>query len=189
MRLLQAGILLLIFGFTVSDKNSYFPEHLQSTYIAKLKEVDSLCYYQCRPVKIQQQQITDTSGKVLNLDAGEDYITITEKFMLMKNRDEYRLRYYASSETYYPNKKYAYLKLVEKKYWNFQLRKSVVLEKQDVLLLAAYETKLREVTEYDFTVTKINGPQMILNGKKISAQYVVGGGYLLQNTLSALKQP
>ncbi|MFL5752476.1 MAG: hypothetical protein ACJ76F_03645 [Bacteroidia bacterium] len=180
-------LLFFFFGFTVVDKNVYFPEHLKSTSIARLKDVDSLSYYQCQAVKVQKQQITEANGTVVDLGAKEEYITVTEKFQVIKNKEEYRLKYYTSSETYYPNKKYAYLKLVEKKYWNFQLKKDVLLEKQDVLLLAAYETKLREVTEYDFTVTKINSPQMILNGKKVSTQFMVGGGYLLKNTLSALK--
>jgi len=178
---------LLFFGFTIPNVNPYFPEHLQSTSIAKLKEVDSLSYYQCQAVKVQKQQITGADGKTIELGEKDEYITVTEKFQLFKNKDEYKLKYFTSSATYFPNKKYAYLKLVEKKYWNFQLKKEVVLEKQDVLLLAAYETKLREVTEYDFTVTKNNSPQMIMNGKKVSAQFTVGGGYLLKNTLTALK--
>jgi hypothetical protein len=186
MRFLLSLIVLFGLGFIPADNNPFFPDHLSHTEIAKLREIDSLIYYQCRAIKVEKQSLTSADGQQIELGAKDEYITLTEKFTLYKNKDEYRMKYYTSSETVYPNKKYAYLKLVEKKYWNFELKKDVLLTKQDVLLLAAYETKLREVTEYDFTVKKNNSPQLIINGKKISAQYVVGGSYLLKNTLKPL---
>ena len=178
--------LLLCFGIK-NEKNPYFPDHFQKTYIAKLKPIDSLCYYQCYCLKISKQKYEAENGTIIDVNASPQPITITEKFMLYKNNDTYRMQHYVSSATYYPNKKFAFLKLVEKDYWNFVLKHDTVLPKQDVLLLAAYETKLQSLTAYDFTVVDNNSPQCILNGKKVSEQYRVSGDHLLNKTLSVFK--
>ncbi len=62
-----------------------------------------------------------------------------------------------------------------------------ILPKEDVLRLAAYETKLRSITEYDFRVVNNNGPQLIINGKKISEQFRLTENILLSNSLSVFK--
>lgn len=163
---------------------SFFPEHLQNTNIAKLKEVDSLVYFQCHSEVVKEQKVTTTDGKVIELKGKNQFITITEKFKLFKNGEIYRLLHYNSPTTYYPNKKYAYLKLTEKDYWGFSLDMDTILPKEDVLRLAAYETKLRSITEYDFKVMNTNGPQLIINGKKISEQFRLTENILLSNSLS-----
>ncbi|HEY1040667.1 MAG TPA: hypothetical protein VGF30_14735, partial [Bacteroidia bacterium] len=153
-----------------SIESSFFPEHLKNTTIAKLKEVDSLVYYQCHAEAIKEQKVTTEDGKVIELKGKKQFITITEKFKLSKKGETYRLEHYNSPTTYYPNKKYTYLKLTEKAYWGFSKDMDTILPKEDVLKLAAYETKLRSITEYDFKVIDNNGPQLIINGKKISEQ-------------------
>lgn len=166
---------------------SLFPEHLKNTHIAKLKETDSLVYFQCHVEPIKEQKVTTESGQVIELKGKKQFITITEKFKLFKTGETYRLQHYTSPTTYYPNKKYAYLKLTEKAYWEFKLSLDTILPKDDVLRLAAYETKLRAITEYDFKVMENNGPQLIINGKKISEQFRLTENILLSTSLSVCK--
>ncbi len=179
--------LLLLCFVRPHEKNPFFPDHLQNTYIAKLKPVDSLCYYQCYCLKVSKQKYEGENGTIIDVNASPQPITVTEKFVLYKNNDQYRMRHFVSSATYYPNKKFAYLKMVEKAYWNFVLKNDTVLPKLDVLLLAAYETKLQALTAYDFTVVDNNSPQCILNGKKVSEQFRVSGDHLLNKNLSVFK--
>jgi hypothetical protein len=166
---------------------SIFPEHLQNTYIAKLKDVDSLIYFQCHVEKLKAQQVTTEDGKVVELKGKKQFISLTEKFKLYKKGDVYKLQHYSSPTTYYPNKKYAYLKLTEKPYWEFSLDLDTILPKDDVLRLAAYETKLRQINEYDFKVMENNGPQLIINGKKVSEQFRLTENILISSSLSVFK--
>src|SRR3989344_5074373 len=123
----------LIFCSFISD--SFFPKYLQNTQVAKLKEVDSLVYYQCHSEAVKEQKVTTTDGKVIELKGKNQFITITEKFKLFKNGEVYRLQHYNSPTTYYPNKKYAYLKLTEKDYWGFSKDMDTILPKEDVVRL------------------------------------------------------
>jgi hypothetical protein len=175
--------LLLCFSFAQAQ----FPEHLKNTQIAKLKEIDSLVYYQCHTEAIKAQDLYTEDGKKIEMKAKKQFVTITEKFKLYKNGNVYRLQYFDSPTTWYPNKKYAYLKLTEKPYWEFKLQLDTVLPEDDVLRLAAYETKLRSITEYDFKVLDDNGPQLIINGKKISEQFRVKENILLSASLSIFR--
>lgn len=180
-------IITLAFLSFAGDEKPVFPEHLQNTVIAKLKENDSLTYYQCYAESVKAQSIITEGGQKIELDSKKQHITITSKYKLYKNGNTYRFLYYSSPTTYYPNKKFAYLKLTEKPYWEFSLQLDTILPADDVLRLAAYETKLRAITEYDFKVLDDNGPQLIINGKKISEQFIVKENLLLTGTLSVLK--
>ena len=170
-----------------SIESSFFPEHLKNTNIARLKEIDSLVYYQCHAESVKEQKVTTEDGKVIELKGKKQFITITEKYKLSKKGETYRLEHFNSPTTYYPNKKYTYLKLTEKSYWGFSKDMDTILPKEDVLRLAAYETKLRSITEYDFKVIDNNGPQLIINGKKISEQFRLTENILLSNSLSVFK--
>ncbi len=164
-----------------------FPASVSKTVLAQLKEKDSLCYYQCYCA------LTNKSPEYLNTDSALKYsakkglVTVTEKFVLNKTGEEYRIRYFVSALFDYPNKKFAYLKLIEKPYWNFKLVKDTLLDKESVLRLAALELKLRPLTEYNFKVENNNYPQVILNGKRVSEQRMVEGNYILQSILKELK--
>jgi hypothetical protein len=175
--------LLLCFSFATAQ----FPEHLKNTQIAKLKEVDSLAYYQCHTELVKAQDLYTEDGKKIEMKSKKQFVTITEKFKLYKNGNVYRLKYFDSPTTWFPNKKYAYLKLTEKPYWEFKLQLDTILPEEDVLRLAAYETKLRSITEYDFKVLEDNSPQLIINGKKISEQFCVTEKILLSSSLSVFK--
>ena len=164
-----------------------FPVHLQKTTIAKLKEKDSLCYYQCYCALGGNPPTFLPKDSVKTKALKKGLLTVTEKFSLTKNGDQYRMRYYSSALYDYPNKKYAYLKLSEKAYWNFILVKDTLLSEISVQKLAALELKLRPLTEYNFRVEADNYPQLIMNGKKISEQRMVEGDYLIRRELSEFK--
>ncbi|MCD6066052.1 MAG: hypothetical protein K0S33_878 [Bacteroidetes bacterium] len=181
---LLAATALLSFSFINA---TLFPEHLKNTQIAKLKETDSLVYYQCRTESVKAQDLYTEDGKKIEMKAKKQFVTITEKFKLYKTGTVYRLQYFDSPTTWYPNKKYAYLKLTEKPYWEFKLKLDTILPEEDVLRLAAYETKLRSITEYDFRVLEDNSPQLIINGKKISEQFCVTEKIVLSSALSVFK--
>ena len=160
-----------------------FPIHLAKSKIAKLSSGDSIYYYQCSFI----DSISEKTLKKTSFAFPKTGFTLTEKLIVKRKEGNYFLRYYVSTEFFNPNKKFAYLKLTEKPHWNFTLLFDTLLTNKDVLLLAAYESKLQEVTEYDLTVKKRNSPQIILVGNRISNQYRVSGNYLLRKTLSVFE--
>lgn len=177
----------LFFSFTRVPEKITFPTHLQKTILARLKESDSLCYYQCYCA------ISGNPPSYLNRDSAittslKNLITVTEKFVLTKRENKYRVRFYTSTFNNYPNNKYAYLKLAEKSYWNFNLISDTLLSDSSVLKLAALELKLRPITEYDFKVAIDNYPQIIINGKRVSEQRLVEGNYLIRRELAELNR-
>lgn len=161
-----------------------FPQHLSDTYIAKLKTNDSLIYYQCHVAEAAQELTTSTGEKI---KSKPQKFTITEKYTIIKSNRGYRLKYSRSSICDYPNKKFAYLKLKEKKYWEFTPVKDTLINEHDVLIFAAFEKKSHDTTEYDFKVTKYSSNQLIIIGRKIMRQLIVDGDYLLNKNLTALK--
>lgn len=161
-----------------------FPEHLKKTNIASLKSNDSIIYYQCHVEEATQQLVTASGEKISG--KAQKY-TITEKYSIVNKNNQYHLKYYSSSLVDYPNKKWAYLKLVEKPYWNFKLEKDSVLNEHDVMIIAALENKTHETTEYDFKINHQNTNQIIIMGGKVMSQLVVEGGYLLKKNLEVLK--
>ena len=166
------------------NKTVSFPEHLKKTSIAGLKENDSLIYFQCY-VDEATQELTTAKGE--KITGKPQKYTITEKYVLFNSKGKVNLKYYTSDLTAYPNKKFAYLKLVEKKYWNFKLVKDTSLSEHDVLIFAAIENKAHDTNEYDFTVNKQNTNEIIINGKKVMKQLIVEGNYIIRRNLELLK--
>ena len=178
--------ILFIFGSALNAQESVavkFPEHLLKTCVVNLKANDSLIYYQCH-VDQASQQIVKENGEVIT--GGKKAISITEKFVIINENGKYRLKYYTSTYSNMPNRKFAYLKLVEKKYWDFKLVKDVYLSEHDVLMFAAIENKSHEAIEYDFPINKYNTNALIITNKKIMKHVIVEGGYLLKKNLEAL---
>ncbi len=161
-----------------------FPDNLKKTNIACLKTNDSLTYYQCHVEEAMQQLVTASGQKI---SGKVQKYTITDKYIVINKNDQYRLRYYSSSMVEYPNKKFAYLKLVEKPYWNFKLEKDTLISKHDVLTIAALETKSHETTEYEFKVNHQNKNEIIIMGGKVMSQLIIEGDYLLKKNFDALK--
>lgn len=175
------------YGFRNNSQKTDFPSSVKNTHLAKMKENDSVCYYQCYCALNTNppQFISKDSVAAKNIRPG--LITVTEKFSLKKQGNAYRLRFYTSNLSDYPNKKFAYLKLTEKAYWGFALKRDTLLSYESVLRLAALELKLRPLTEYNFKVERDNYPQVIMNGKKLSEQRMVEGNYLIHEFLPELK--
>lgn len=160
-----------------------FPDHLSTTSIVTLKSGDSLTYYQCHADNAAQQ-LVKANGEVIT--GKTQQISITEKFVLKNENGKYHLKYFTSTYSNMPNRKFAYLKLVEKKYWDFKLVKDIYLNEHDVLMFAAIENKSHESTEYDFPVNKYNTNALIITNKKVMKHRVVEGNYLLKKNLEGL---
>ncbi|MBC7862885.1 MAG: hypothetical protein IAF38_07910 [Bacteroidia bacterium] len=181
-----ALLVVLCFSFSGKKYSITFPGHLSKTIVARLADKDSICYYQCYCA------ISGTPPTYLPVDSVKKrkmktgMVTVTDKFVLNKNGNVYRLRHFQSSLYDYPNKKFAYLKLKEKAYWNFTLSKDTTLSELSVFKLAALELKLRPLTETYFQVLSDNYPQVILNSKKTSEQRLVEGNYLIRKELPEL---
>lgn len=184
---LSIALVSIITGFLLMKAPADFPEHLKNTSIAKLKEGDSLILYQCNVVPLKEQELVLESGQKVKMKAKNQFVSLTEKIKIQLVNRTYVFKHYSSPTTYYPNKKFAYLKMVEKPYWEFKLDKDTVMPFSDALLIAAYEKKCLSVTEYDFKVVESNSPQLIVNGRKISEQYRLKDKLILSNVLSVMK--
>lgn len=182
------NIFYIFFSFVTSflcgqENVVTFPEHLLKTQIVNLRKGDSLTYYQCH-ADVAAQQIVKENGEIIT--GAKKSISITEKFVLVNENGKYRLKYYTSTYSNMPNRKFAYLKLVEKKYWDFKLVKDIYLSEHDVLMFAAIENKSHEAIEYDFPVNKYNTNALIITNKKVMKHVIVEGGYLLKKNLESL---
>ena len=179
--------IVLIFCFSYAKAQESvavkFPEHLLKTCVVGLKAGDSLLYYQCH-VDVAAQQIVKSNGEIIT--GPKKSISITDKFVIINENGKYHLKYYTSTYSNMPNRKFAYLKLVEKSYWDFKLTKDVYLSEHDVLMFAAIENKSHETTEYDFPINKYNTNALIITNKKIMKHVIVEGNYLLKKNLEGL---
>ncbi len=183
------NIFLILFSFAALISRAQesvvvkFPEHLLKTAVVHLKAGDSLTYYQGH-VDSAAQQLIKGNGEII---AGrKKQISITEKFILVNYNGKYRLKYFTSTYSNMPNRKFAYLKLVEKSYWDFKLVKDAYLNEHDVLMFAAIENKSHETTEYDFPINKYNTNALIITNKKTMKHLLVEGNYLLKKNLEGL---
>jgi hypothetical protein len=182
-------IIYIFFTFTAISVGAQentgvkFPDHLLKTSVVNLKNGDSLTYYQCH-VDQAAQQIVKENGEVIT--GAKKSISVTEKFILINENGQYHLKYFTSTYSNLPNRKFSYLKLVEKKYWDFRKVKDVYLTERDVLMFAAIENKSHEAIEYDFPVTKYNTNALIITNKKVMKHVVVEGDYLLKKNLEGL---
>lgn len=173
-----------MFLVSVLNAQVVFPSHFIKTSIAELKTNDSLIYFQCY-VAEATQELTTASGE--KITGKPQLYTITEKYVVHNMNGQFHLKYFTSSLTEYPNKKFAYLKLVEKKYWNFKFVKDTVLSEHDAFVFAAIENKSHDTNEYDFKVNKQTPNEIIINGKKVMKQLVVEGNYIIRKNLDVLK--
>lgn len=185
---LSIALVSLIAGFLFVGVSNEFPEHLKSTSISKLKEGDSLVLYQCNVVPLKEQELVLASGQKIKMKAKNQFVSLTEKIKIQLVNSTYVFKHYSSPTTYYPNKKFAYLKMVEKPYWEFKLDKDTIMPFSDALLIAAYEKKCLSINEYDFKVVESNSPQLIVNGRKVSEQYRLKEKIILSNVLSVMKK-
>lgn len=181
-------LIVYIFFFSaaiIAQENTAvkFPGHLLKTSVVNVKAGDSLTYYQCH-VGEGQTQLIKENGEVIT--GGKKAISITEKFVLINENGKYRLKYFTSTLTVLPNRKFSYLKTKEKSYWDFKLDKDIYLNEHDVLMFAAIENKSHETTEYDFPVNKYNTNALIIKNKKLMRHLVVEGNYLLKKNLEGL---
>ncbi len=175
----------LVFALGAQEtKTISFPAHFIKTSIAELKANDSLIYFQCHVEEATQQLITASGEKITG--KVQKY-TITSKYVVFNNNGNYKLKYFSSSLIEFPNAKFPYLKLMEKKYWNFKLEKDTVLPEHDVLVFAAIENKTHDTNEYDFKINKQNTNEIIINGKKVMKQLIVEGNYIIKKNLEVLR--
>lgn len=177
-------VLLFLLNLKIQAQYVSFPNHLEKTYISKLTNNDSIVYYQCH-VDEASQELTTSSGQ--KISSKKKKLTITEKFVITKLDSVYACRYYASSVTNYPNKKFPYLTLTEVENWGFELQKAKTLSKEEVLLIAAMESKTHDIVHYELNINKTCPNQIIVCYKKDKEQYLVEGDYLLSKILNCQK--
>lgn len=177
---------LILFASSLTGQENVavkFPEAYSKTALFELKSGDSLLFYQCH-VEEAITEITKANGEKIKGDSKK--ISITEKFVVYNVNGTYQMKYYTSTLSNLPNRKFTYLKVKEKEYWNFKLEKNATLNEHDVLVFSAIEYKSHATTEYDFVVDKYNTNALIIRNKKIMKHLVVDGNHLLSKNLNAL---
>jgi len=145
--------------------------------LKKITPADSVTYYQCH-VEDVGIGLSTASGQTLS--TAPKKCSITEKFVISKSTKGYKVRYYVSSLTVFPNRKFSGLKIREKDYWNFSFVKEQPLTYLQLQYLLALEKKGREATEYDYTVSKYTTNQVIVKHKKDFSQLILEGDYRIQ---------
>jgi hypothetical protein len=128
------------------------------------------------------QQVTTVSGQTLTGKAQK--YSITEKFVLIREQNGFRVNYYTSSLVVFPNKKFSGLKIRERPYWAFKREKTKNLSEQDVKVFLALEKKGREAMEYDFAITRYTTNQIIIKHKKNFKQLVIDGNYVISKLIA-----
>lgn len=151
------------------------------TKIARLQTHDSLIYYQCH-VDEASQELTTSSGQ--KITSKKKRITITEKYVILKTDSVYTCRYFTSSVNNYPNKKFPYLTLKEVKNWDFELKNTKALTIQEILLIAAFETKTHVIIHYELNINFSCPNEVIICDKKDREQRIIEGDYMLSKILS-----
>lgn len=157
-----------------------FPPHFSKTEIAKLKQGDSLIYYQCH-VDSASTEMTLSNGQ--KIKTKKKRITLTEKYVISLKDSVYSLKYFIAGFNNYPNKKFPYLTLTETDSWYFDLKKTTILNMQEVLLFAALETKTHNIVHMELNINKTCPNELIIRGKNINEQFIVEGNYLLSKSL------
>ena len=173
-------IFFLVSGFCVFAQNDSIA--IPKSSILKTVNVgDSITYYQCH-VEEAIQQLSTASGQTLT--GKPQRYTITEKFVIKKNADNYSVNYYAATLTVFPNHKFSGLKMREKEYWGFKHERSFILTDQGLKVLLALEKKGKEAIEYDYTISKYTTNQLIIKKGKDFKQLVIDGGNILSKLLT-----
>lgn len=176
-------IIIILFKFNLDAQTVIFPEHLKKTQIAKLQSGDSLTYYQCHVDSASQEIITSGGQKI---KSKKNKITLTEKFIIYRSDSVYTCKYFTSPVTNYPNKKFPYLTLTEVKNWEFEIKKTKSLTIEEILVIAAMETKTHSIVHYELNINKTCPNELILIGKNINEQFIIEGNYLLSKSLNCL---
>ncbi|MES2516384.1 MAG: hypothetical protein V4580_19675 [Bacteroidota bacterium] len=176
-------IFILLVSVDAFSQKTVFPEHLSKTNIARLQTGDSLVYYQCH-VDSASQEITLSNGK--KIKSKKKRITLTEKFVIHKRDSAFTCKYFNSSITNYPNKKFPYLTLTEVKNWEFELKQTKDLTPEEVKLIAAFETKTHSIVHYELNINKTCPNEIIIIGKNVNEQFIIEGNYLLSKSLNCL---
>jgi hypothetical protein len=174
------SVIFILIAVWAKSQNISFPKHLSNAVIANLKAHDSLIYYQCH-VDTASQQTTLSNGQ--KIQTAKKKITITEKFVITRKDTTYVCKYYISDVTNYPNKKFPYLTLKEVENWNFVIQKQKHLEKKELLLLAALETKTHDIVHYELNINKSCPNELIIAYQKNKSQHIVEGNYLISELL------
>ena len=182
MKLIAFAIVLL-FKFNFYSQSVVFAKHLKKTQNANLQSGDSLTYYQCH-VDSASQEITTSKGQ--KIKTKKKKITLTEKFVIHKSDSVYTCKYFTSSITNYPNKKFPYLTLKEVSNWEFEVQKIKILSAEETLLIAALETKTHSIIHYELNINKTCPNELILIGKNSCEQFIIEGNYLLSKSLNCL---
>lgn len=171
-------ILLILCGWQLKSQPSDMLSQLQSG--------DSLVYYQCH-VEEAIQQLSTASGQTIT--GKPQRYTITEKYVVKREGDNYNVVYYTSSLSLFPNRRFSGLKIREKSYWEFKKEKSFALTEENKQVLKAIEKKGREAMEYDYPVTKYTTNQLIIRQRKNFRQLVIDGNYVLSKLMKQASDP
>jgi hypothetical protein len=153
-----------------------FPEHLKNTQIAKLKKGDSITYYQCH---VDSAILETTTSNGHKIKTKKRLITITEKYIITFKDSVYTCKYFQSSVTNYPNKKFPYLTLTEVKNWEFEQQKKINLSENQIKIIAAFETKTHAITHYELNINKSCPNELIIKTNKFCEQFIIEGSYKL----------
>ena len=169
---MKHAFLLLFIGIVFQGPAQTFETEIQQSksLLKNLNVGDSIIYFQCH-VEEGTQQLVTSSGQTLT-GKPQPY-TITEKFVITKNIQSFSVKYFTSSLTVFPNKKFSGLKIREKDYWQFKLDSTFNLNEQGLKILLALENKGREAMEYDYPVTKYTTNQLIIKHHKDFKQLVI----------------
>lgn len=146
----------------------------------KLKLNDSLIFYQCH-VESGTQQLSTASGQTIT-GSSKKY-SITEKYVLIKQQQGYRVRYFVAALNVFPNKKFTGLKFKERAYWDFKEVKSFLLQDTEILPFLALEEKGREAVVYDYGISKYTTNQLIIRYANDYKQLVIEGPYVLSKLM------
>lgn len=180
-----SSIITCVFFYS---KNSFsqikFQETLLKTAVTNLKNGDSLLYYQCH-VDEAKTEITTSNGEKITGETKK--ITITDKFIVYNRDGVYTMKYFTSTFSNFPNRKFTYLKVREKDYWNFKLEKTIELNEHDVQIFAAIEKLAHGTNEFDFIVDKYNTNALIIRNKKTMKHLLIEGNHLIKKNLEALR--
>lgn len=152
----------------------------ENSLFNKLKENDSLLIYQCH-VETANQEIITQSGQQLTVKNHE--VTITEKYVIYKTQSGYRLSYFESSYTAFPNKKFAGLKFKEKSIWGFKKKAEIIMNATAIKVFVALEKKGNEAIVYDYYITRYNKNQIIIRTTNDYRQLLIEGDYVISKLI------
>lgn len=153
----------------------------EGSMLHDLKAGDSIVFYQCHVEEAVQQMMT-ASGQTIT--GKPQKYTITEKFVLIKEDNSYKVNYYTASLNVFPNRKFSGLKIREMPYWDFRKEKTFVLRDEDLKVFLALEKKGREAIEYDYAITRYTTNQIIIKQGKNFKQLVIDGNYVISKLIA-----